>query len=334
MASPDPRAVIAGRHRFRPIEALPWLLAVAAFFLLPDYAYLGTQVMILILFALSLDLILGYAGIVTLGHAAYFGLGAYTAGMLSAHLGWHEPLTGLLRRGCRGRAVRLPLGPDPAALSRPRAADADACGGVHAAGDRERAGVADRRLRWPLRHHAGAACSAVSRTISTATPTIGMPSRVLFLSFLLCRRIVHSPFGLSLKGLRENERRMRAIGCDVLRPQGRDLHGLDRPRRARGRPVRAGQRLRLARRVQLRPLGHRPDRAGARRQRPALWRDPRRRRAVSAGGPSRAAQPRVLAVRHRARAGAGGAVLARRPARPARSRRSPAGAACGRRVRP
>ena len=76
MASPDPRAVIAGRHRFRGVEALHWLLAVAAFFLLPDYAYLGTQVMILILFALSLDLILGYTGIVTLGHAAYFGLGA------------------------------------------------------------------------------------------------------------------------------------------------------------------------------------------------------------------------------------------------------------------
>ena len=39
---------------------------------------------------------------------------------------------------------------------------------------------------------------------------------VLLLAFLVCRRLVHSPFGLSLKGLRENERRMRALGCDVL----------------------------------------------------------------------------------------------------------------------
>ena len=93
------RASVAARHRWRVFEALPWLLAVGAFFAFPDYLFLGTQVLILILFALSLDLILGYAGIVTLGHAAYFGLGAYVAGMLSAHAGWHEPLTGLLLAG-------------------------------------------------------------------------------------------------------------------------------------------------------------------------------------------------------------------------------------------
>ena len=66
------RASVAARHRWRVFEALPWLLAAGAF-AFPDYLFLGTQVLILILFALSLDLILGYAGIVTLGHAAYFG---------------------------------------------------------------------------------------------------------------------------------------------------------------------------------------------------------------------------------------------------------------------
>jgi branched-chain amino acid transport system permease protein len=49
-------------------------------------------------FAISLDLILGYAGIVSLGHAAFFGLGAYTAGILSAK-GWGEPLTGTRQHG-------------------------------------------------------------------------------------------------------------------------------------------------------------------------------------------------------------------------------------------
>ena len=107
MACSDPRIAsdarpagarehVAARHRWRLAEALPWLLALGALLAFPDYLFLGTQVLILILFALSLDLILGYAGIVTLGHAAYFGLGAYVAGMLSAHLGWHEPLSGLL----------------------------------------------------------------------------------------------------------------------------------------------------------------------------------------------------------------------------------------------
>jgi branched-chain amino acid transport system permease protein len=84
------------RHRFKPAEALPWLVAIAWYFLLPDYLTLGYQIMIWILFALSLDLILGYAGIITLGHAAFFGTGAYAAGMMSVHLHWNEPISELL----------------------------------------------------------------------------------------------------------------------------------------------------------------------------------------------------------------------------------------------
>ena len=61
----------------------------------PSYLPLGAQILATILFALSADLVLGYAGIVTLGHAAFFGIGAYTAGILAAH-GWGEPITGLL----------------------------------------------------------------------------------------------------------------------------------------------------------------------------------------------------------------------------------------------
>src|SRR5579871_6559602 len=83
----DPRAaraeavaLLAQRHRFRPTEALPWLLAIAAYFLFPDRLTFGSQVLVMVLFALSLDLILGYAGIITLGHAAFFGIGAYTVG--------------------------------------------------------------------------------------------------------------------------------------------------------------------------------------------------------------------------------------------------------------
>ncbi len=59
---------------------------------------LASQIAITALFALSLDLILGFSGIVSLGHAAYFGLGAYTAGLLSVW-GWGEPLTGLAVAG-------------------------------------------------------------------------------------------------------------------------------------------------------------------------------------------------------------------------------------------
>ena len=85
----------ARRHRYHPLEALPWLAAAASYFIFPDYLALGAQILATILFALSADLVLGYAGIVTLGHAAFFGTGAYTAGILAAH-GWGEPITGLL----------------------------------------------------------------------------------------------------------------------------------------------------------------------------------------------------------------------------------------------
>src|SRR5690606_31972350 len=81
--------------RFGRLEAAFWLLPVAAFFAFSDYLVLCSQVLIAGLFALSLDLILGYAGIVSLGHAAFFGVGAYVAGLLSV-AGQGEPLSGLL----------------------------------------------------------------------------------------------------------------------------------------------------------------------------------------------------------------------------------------------
>ena len=79
-----------------------WLATLLPFLLFPNYLALASQIAITALFALSLDLILGYAGIVSLGHAAFFGLGAYTAGLLSKY-GWGEPLTGLLLGGAGRR---------------------------------------------------------------------------------------------------------------------------------------------------------------------------------------------------------------------------------------
>ena len=70
--------------------------------LFPDYLSLASQIAITALFALSLDLILGYAGIVSLGHAAFFGIGAYTAGLFSKFV-WGEPFSGLLVGGAAGR---------------------------------------------------------------------------------------------------------------------------------------------------------------------------------------------------------------------------------------
>ena len=96
--------------RIRWTEWLPWVAAIAFFFLLPGYLSLGARILIFILFALSLDLILGYAGIVTLGHSAFFGLGAYTAGALGAHTGITDPLLQLAAAAAMSALLGLVTG--------------------------------------------------------------------------------------------------------------------------------------------------------------------------------------------------------------------------------
>ena len=83
------------RARWRPAEIAFWVLAASCAFLFPSRYLIMTDILRLALFTLSLDLILGYAGIVSLGHAAFFGVGAYTAGLIAKHY-WTEPLSALL----------------------------------------------------------------------------------------------------------------------------------------------------------------------------------------------------------------------------------------------
>ena len=85
---------LARRARWRVTEIVFWVLAFAALFLPPGKHLLLNEVAILALFALSLDLILGYAGIISLGHAAFFGTGAYAAGLF-CKLVTPDPLAGL-----------------------------------------------------------------------------------------------------------------------------------------------------------------------------------------------------------------------------------------------
>src|SRR5690606_21236420 len=80
--------------RFRWFELVFWAVAIGAAFVLPSGFLLLNELAILVLFAVSLDLILGYAGIVSLGHAAFFGLGAYSAALLAKHFGI-DPILGL-----------------------------------------------------------------------------------------------------------------------------------------------------------------------------------------------------------------------------------------------
>ena len=186
---------------------------VLPFFVTPSYLSLASQIAITALFALSLDLILGYAGIVSLGHAAFFGVGAYTAGLIAKHyLG--EPLTGLVlgaaAAGLLGYVtshvivrfrhlalIMLTLG-----LGLLLAEAANSASAL--------TGGADGLQGVKMAPLLGFKFDLYGRT------AYAYSLAVLFAVFLVARRIIHSPFGLALRGIRENAIRMPAIGAPSL----------------------------------------------------------------------------------------------------------------------
>src|SRR5215475_7764127 len=94
-AAGSAQAYLQAQSRWRWPEIAFWMATLLPFLLLPSYLQLASQIAITALFAVSLDLILGYTGIVSLGHAAFFGLGAYSAGLISKFW-WGEPMSGLV----------------------------------------------------------------------------------------------------------------------------------------------------------------------------------------------------------------------------------------------
>src|ERR1700742_1609655 len=100
MAAQDDIGNIARSHaNWHWSEIVFWALALGCAFLFPSRYLIMTDIVRLGLFALSLDLILGYAGIVSLGHAAFFGVGAYSAGLLALHGIINEPVVALVVAG-------------------------------------------------------------------------------------------------------------------------------------------------------------------------------------------------------------------------------------------
>lgn len=95
----SPQKWLARKARISPFEIAFWLAAaIIPYVFFPTYLSLASQIAITAIFCIALDLILGYAGIVSLGHAAFFGIGAYAAGILSQK-GWGEPISGLIFAG-------------------------------------------------------------------------------------------------------------------------------------------------------------------------------------------------------------------------------------------
>lgn len=200
--------------RMRWTEWLPWVAALAGFFLLPEYLALGARILIFILFALSLDLILGYAGIITLGHSAFFGLGAYTAGILSTKLGINDPFLQLAAAAAAAALLGIATG---AVILRTKALTllmltlaitaillevANKMSSLTGGAD-GLSGVQVNRILGLFRF------DIFGRTAFLYCLA------VLFVAWIFVRRLIYSPFGAMLTGIRENATRMHAIGAPV-----------------------------------------------------------------------------------------------------------------------
>jgi branched-chain amino acid transport system permease protein len=207
-------AQLAARARWHPFEIVFWLAALASIYALPGRHLILTEIAILGLFAVSLDLILGYAGIISLGHAAFFGFGAYVAGLLAKHAIITEPLLALIASGL----AAMVLGFATSFL-------------VLRGSDLTRImvtlGVA-LVLRELANRYAWLTGGADGLQGVEIQPLLGLfrfdmfghtaycySLGVLFVLFLLARRIVHSPFGLSLLSIKGNPLRAGAVGVPV-----------------------------------------------------------------------------------------------------------------------
>ena len=206
----DPARLLSAPARWTLPELALWVAAAACFWVFPSKLLLLNEVAILALFALSLDLILGYAGIVSLGHAAFFGVGAYAAGLLAKH-GIADPLVGLAVAAAAAGVVGflssflVLRGSDLTRLM-------------------VTLGIAlllfelANRLDWIT----GGADGLQGITMG---PLLGLfefdlygrtafvySTTVLFVLFVVARRVVQSPFGLSLRAVKGNLLRARAVG--------------------------------------------------------------------------------------------------------------------------
>ena len=200
--------------RIRWQEWLPWIAGLGAFFLLPEYLALGARILVYILFALSLDLILGYAGIITLGHSAFFGLGAYIAGILGAKYGVADPFLQLVAAAAGAALLGAATG---AVILRTSALTLLMLT------------LAITSIVLEVANKASSLTGGADGLSGVVVaPILGQFKfdlfgktaflyclAALFVAWFVVRRIVYSPFGAMLTGIRENRARMHAIGAPV-----------------------------------------------------------------------------------------------------------------------
>jgi branched-chain amino acid transport system permease protein len=187
------------------LAALPWVLARHQLSILTDLLIFG-------LFALSLDLIIGYTGMVSFGHAAYFGLGAYGSALLLIH--WGPPVPVALLAG----AVLAALIAAPVGWFSTRAT------GIYFAMLTLAFAQLLYTVAYKWRELTGGSdgiAGVPKTTLFWHGPSLAAPRAYYFLvvacvvlSLLACRALVRSPFGRALQAIRENEHRFASLGQD------------------------------------------------------------------------------------------------------------------------
>ncbi|WP_322513790.1 branched-chain amino acid ABC transporter permease [Rhodopseudomonas palustris] len=202
--------------RWHPAEFVFWIVLIGCGLLFPSRYLIMTEILRIGLFALSLDLILGYAGIVSLGHAAFFGVGAYAAGLMALHGLVPEPVLALLVAGLIAgvlgfatsflviRGVDLTRLMVTLGIALLMEALAERFSDITGGSD----GLQGIVMQPILGLFEFDIFGQVGFWYSVA---------VLFVLFLLARRVVHSPFGLSLRAIRNNPLRAAAVGIPVNR---------------------------------------------------------------------------------------------------------------------
>jgi branched-chain amino acid transport system permease protein len=213
LAAEDATRLFVVRSRWRWEETAFWLVAASSYFLFPGHLVLITQALIAGLFVVSLDILLGYAGIASMGHAAFFGLGAYTAGVLAKH-GLGDPILGLVAAAILAGAFGALCSLLVARLH-----------GVGMLMVTLGIGLSCYELANRWRDVTGGDDGLQGMVVQ---PIFGVFAFdfdghvafiyafiVIFALYLFARRIVNSPFGLTLLGIRENLRRVPALGIGV-----------------------------------------------------------------------------------------------------------------------
>lgn len=209
------RRLFSERSRWRPTEIIFWVSIIACYFLFPGYLVLLSQLLIAGALVLSLDLLLGYTGIVSLGQGAFFGIGAYTAAIV-ARAGWTEPFSCLLVSGFAAALVGSLCGLMVARLTGVALLTVTLaiCMLFYEAAN---------RLSFITGGENGLSDIPVAKVLGVfewdinGSTAFFYSAAVVLLLYLLARHIVHSPFGLSLQGIRENIRRVPALGISVHR---------------------------------------------------------------------------------------------------------------------